>query len=92
MYPGHQVFLGMQRDASVSARGRQRFPEAATSDENDAKPKYWTNTQGLEITEKWREFKLHVNSKWQTSDSSWKFLKKKNEQIKQLKTIYYSYG
>ena len=53
-----------------------RFSEAATRDENDAKPKYWTNTQGLEITEKWREFKLHVNSKWQISDSSWKFLKK----------------
>ena len=69
-----------------------RFSEA-TSDENDAKPTYWTNTQGLEITEKWREsVKLHVNGKRQTSDSSWEFLKKEYEQIKQLKTIYYSYG
>ena len=29
-----------------------------------------------------REFKLHVNAKRQTSDSSWEFLKIENEQIK----------
>ena len=29
-----------------------------------------------------REFKLHVNAKRQTSDSSWDFLKIENEQIK----------
>ena len=70
-----------------------RFSEVAKSDENNAKPKYWTNTQGLEITEKWREsVKFRENSKRQKSDSSWEFLKKENEQIKQLKTIYYSYG
>ena len=32
-----------------------------------------------------REFqKLHVNGKRQTSDSSWEFLKKENEQLKTI--------
>jgi len=29
-----------------------------------------------------REFKHHVHGKWQTSDSSWEFLKIENEQKK----------
>ena len=34
-----------------------------------------------------REFKLHVNAKRQTSDSSWEFFKIENEQIKTPQNI-----
>ena len=36
-----------------------------------------------------REFKLHVYGKRQTSDSSWKFFKIENEQIKTVQNNSY---
>ena len=39
-----------------------------------------------------REFKLHVYGIWQTSDSSWEFLKIENEQTKTAQNNKYSYG
>ena len=47
----------------------------------------WCAQRNLEVRDI-KEFKLHVYGKRQTSDSSWEFLKRENEQTKTAQTAW----